>query len=128
MKLQHEFFNLSDEDATEVIVTLARLTIEERNMYSAIRKCPFKGKSRDFFIYLAGFEIGLYAAKVSNCPGVRCHECELQEMCNIALEGSFFGTIRSLLKREGVEKAKEFVVSTINKRRREIFDESSYIL
>ena len=126
--MQHDFFSLTDEEAVEIIVKFARLTIDEKDMFTVIRNCPFTGMERDFFVYLAGFEIGLYTGKVSNCPGIKCHECELQQTCNIALEGTFFTTIRRLLKQKGEKEAKEFVASTITKRRREIFEESKYIV
>jgi len=124
--LQHEVFGLSDEDAVSVIVEIGRLSLEEPNLWHVMQKCKLEGNKRDFFMYQCGFELGLRAAKLSNCPNIRCCECPLRETCNIALELAFFGRVRQLIRDEGIEKARDFVQSVISRKRMELADRDRY--
>jgi len=126
--LQHEVFGLSDGDCADVLVEIAKISLEEPSLWHVMQKCKLNDKERDFFMYQCGFELGLRAAKLSNCPDVKCCECEFNKTCNIALEVGFFNKVRQLIKEEGENAAKDYVLSVIRRRRLEMADENRYFV
>jgi len=126
-KFQYEFFNLTDEEAIEVLITIAKMAIEKGNMFLVMVDCPYTGEKRDFFIHFCSYIIGLSTAHNLMC-GIRCCECQYNEMCPLYREINFIGEVIYHLKNEGEEGARKFIQARINSIRRSKFEsEKGYV-
>jgi len=122
-KLQHEMFGLTDEEAAKVFLEFARRSIEEKTGWDIVEKTEMVDRQRDFLMFLLGLDVGFISAKLNFCGENPCCQCVSRDQCNVALESRFLGQIRSIYKHEGSEKVIEFIMITISKRRREVWEE-----
>jgi len=122
-KFQHEILGLTDEEAIEVLVTIAELSIKHKNFWEVLRNNPFKDKKKDYFNFIVGFEIGMYFAKNNFCKDIDCNVCIYKDMCIVANELYFFSRLRVMIKKEGREKAKEWIRNRISAIRRSVEEE-----
>lgn len=113
LKFQHELLGLSDDDAIEILITIARMSEEYKDMWHVIRNCPYEGKKRDYFIHYCSYLIGLAVARNMMC-NIPCCQCQYEKVCPVNAEIKFVGDIVYYLKTKGEEEAKRFIKARLN--------------
>jgi len=122
-KFQHEIIGLTDDEAVDVIVEIAKLSLECPDLWNVMKRCPFEGKKRDFFMHFCSYLIGLTTARNLMC-GMKCYKCDYEKSCPLHAEIKFVGDVIHCLKTRGEEEARKFVKARINSIRRAAFESS----
>jgi len=127
-KFQHELLGLKDDEAIEILITIAKMATEKTNMFEVIKECPYTDtKKRDFFIHFCSYAIGLSTAHNMMC-GIKCCECQYNKNCPLHQEMKFIGDVIYYLKTEGEEGARKFIRARINNIKRTRFESEREIL